>query len=139
MVVEARHFPAPHLTLANPLAVGPRTLPGKWKVTGEIVNWEVDSDSGGTERIFLAVTRAPIAALEELVARLPSAQPKGAPSYTSLDPEQQGGVLRGIGATAPASRKGLAPAADAIEDALRSAASEQGLVTLEFELKSDSR
>jgi hypothetical protein len=92
-------FPVPGFELSNPL--GSRVehrLPGSFH--GEPQYWEVTSGGGGGENVLLVAARAPVPAMEELLASIPPVVPGESPSYPEVPTQTRTALLRGIGGTA---------------------------------------
>jgi eukaryotic-like serine/threonine-protein kinase len=93
-------FPVAGSQLANPLAARARVrLPGTFH--GRAFDWQVTS-AGGDETILAVASRAPLEALDRVVARAPGATSGRAVTYAALPPAALG-ALRGVGGMAPAS------------------------------------
>ncbi|MEQ1894283.1 MAG: serine/threonine-protein kinase [Planctomycetota bacterium] len=98
-------FPSPGWKLTNPIAAGTTQLPGLPATEDRLREhrWKVTSDSGGMEELFVVAAREPIAELDELVANLPAVSPGADVAPAQVDSALQGNIMRGIGASAPAS------------------------------------
>ena len=94
-------FPVPGFEPRNPLPAGAvHRLPGA--LDGEPQSWVVTTSGGGGETLLLVATRAPVQAMEDMVAAIPPVRPGGAAAYPQLGPETRAALLRGIGATTSA-------------------------------------
>ncbi|MCC6349275.1 MAG: protein kinase [Candidatus Eisenbacteria bacterium] len=86
-------FPLAGRGAVNPLAPGPRRLPGS--EDGHELSWQVTS-AGGRETFLLLASRTPLAPVAEATAGLPQARPETPVAYHPLPPEALA-RLRGVG------------------------------------------
>ena len=129
-------FPGRAWQLRNPLTSEElHRLPGKNR-DGQPRTWRTSSESGGSEELYFVASRAPIAELEDLVARLPEVTADDEPTYPRLDPDLRDAVLRGIDGTAPARAASEMPAGTTIASVVQALSPESGAFVRRLRLKS---
>jgi hypothetical protein len=86
-------FPLADRGARNPIAPGPRRLPGR--AGDQELSWQVTT-AGGRETFLLLASREPLAPVAQATAAMPQARPDAPVAYPSLPPEALA-KLRGVG------------------------------------------